>query len=111
VLKQGNSDKFESRSSDGVFLGYVLHSRAYRVLNLETNRIMETYEVTFDEIAPCPSPVFELAGPDRMGQTIFVEEKHDDADSGDPKPTQPVALVEPASTTSTNGPDPTSSTT
>jgi hypothetical protein len=40
VLKQGNLDKFESRSSDGVFLGYALHSHAYRVLNLETNHIM-----------------------------------------------------------------------
>jgi hypothetical protein len=23
-------------------------------------------------------PVFELIGPDQMGQTIFVEEEHDD---------------------------------
>lgn len=67
VLKQGNLDKFESRSSDGVFLGYALHSHAYRVLNLETNRIMETCEVTFDETAPCPSPVFEPTGLDQMG--------------------------------------------
>jgi hypothetical protein len=53
VLKQGNFDKFESRSSDGDFLGYALHSRAYCVLNLETDHIMETCEVTFDEAAPC----------------------------------------------------------
>jgi hypothetical protein len=52
ALKQGNLDKFESRSSDGVFLGYALHSRAYRVLNLETNCIMETCEVTFNETTP-----------------------------------------------------------
>jgi hypothetical protein len=37
VLKKGNLDKFESQSSDGVFMGYALHSHAYRVLNLETN--------------------------------------------------------------------------
>jgi hypothetical protein len=67
VLKQGNLDKFESRSSDGVFLSYALHSCAYRVLNVESNHIMETCEVTFDETAPCPSPVFELAGPYQMG--------------------------------------------
>jgi hypothetical protein len=66
VLKQGNLDKFESRSSDGVFLGYALHSHAYCVLNLETNRIMETCEVTFNETAPCPSPVFEPTSPDHM---------------------------------------------
>jgi transposase InsO family protein len=37
ILKKGNLDKFESRSMDGIFLGYANHSRAYRVLNLETN--------------------------------------------------------------------------
>jgi hypothetical protein len=80
VLKLSNLDKFESRSSDGVFLGYALHSHACRVLNLETNRIMDTCEVTFNETAPCPSHVFEPAGLDQMGQTIFVEEEHDDTD-------------------------------
>jgi hypothetical protein len=64
VLKQGNLDKFESRSSDGVFLGYALHSHAYRVLNLETNHIMETCEVTFDDILSSPSPIFKHVGLD-----------------------------------------------
>jgi hypothetical protein len=105
VLKQGNLDKFESWSSDGVFLGYALHSHAYRVLNLETNHIMEPCEVTFDEIAPCPSPVLKPAGPDQMGQTIFMEE-HDDADWVALEPTPPAAPVEPASTTTADGPDP-----
>jgi hypothetical protein len=111
VLKHGNLDKFESRSSDGVFLGYALHSHAYHVLNLETNRIMETYEVTFNETAPCPSPVFEPIGPDQMGQTIFVEEEHNDVDWVALKPTPLATLVEPASTTTVDGPDPTPSTT
>jgi hypothetical protein len=106
VLKQGNLDKFESRSSDGVFLGYALHYRAYRVLNLEINRIMETCEVTFDETAPCTSPVFEPAGPDQMGHTIFMEEEHDDADWVALEPTPPAAPVERASTTTVDGPDP-----
>jgi hypothetical protein len=109
VLKQNNLDKFESWSSDGVFLGYALHYHAYRVLNLETNCIMETCEVTFDETAPCPSPVFEPAGLDQMGQTIFVEEEHDDAYWVALEPTPPAAPVEP--TTTADGPDPTPSTT
>jgi hypothetical protein len=110
MLKQGNLDKFESRYSNGVFLGYALHSHAYCVLNLETNRIMETCEVTFDGTTPCPSPVFKPTCLDQMGQTIFVEE-HDDDDRGDPKLTPLAAPVEPASTTLADGPDPTSSTT
>ena len=53
ILKQCNLDKFESRSSHGIFLGYASHSHAYHVLNLETNRVMETYEVTFNETMHC----------------------------------------------------------
>jgi hypothetical protein len=52
---------------------------------------METCEVTFDETAPCPSPVFEPVGLDQMGQTIFVEEEHDDADWVSLEPTPPAA--------------------
>jgi hypothetical protein len=86
MLKHDNLDKFESRSSDGVFLSYALHSRACHVLILETNRIMETCEETFNETALCPSPIFGPTGPDQMGQTIFVKDKHDTANWGDPEP-------------------------
>jgi hypothetical protein len=51
VLKCGNLDKFESRSSDGILLGYTPHGRSYRVFNLETNTFVESYDVTFDETA------------------------------------------------------------
>jgi hypothetical protein len=61
ILKQGNLDKFESRSSDSIFLGYASHSHAYRVFNLETNRVVETYKVTFDETMPCSVSVFKSA--------------------------------------------------
>jgi hypothetical protein len=38
-LKKGKKlDKFEARSVDGIVFGYASHSRAYRVLNLETNQ-------------------------------------------------------------------------
>jgi transposase InsO family protein len=50
ILKKGKKlDKFEARSVDGIFFGHASHSRAYRVLNLETNQIVETCEVTFVE--------------------------------------------------------------
>jgi hypothetical protein len=54
ILKKGKKlDKFEARSVDGIFFGYASHSRAFRVLNLETNQIVETCEVSFDETQPC----------------------------------------------------------
>jgi hypothetical protein len=34
------------------------------VLNLETNQIMETCKVTFDETQPCSQHVFECVGGD-----------------------------------------------
>jgi hypothetical protein len=58
---------FDSKSSDGIFLGYANHSRAYCVLNLDTNQVMETCEVTFDETRPCSSSIFECAGDDEVG--------------------------------------------
>jgi prophage DNA circulation protein len=64
-------DKFETRSVDGIFFGYSSHSRAYRVLNLETNQIVETFEVTFHETQPRSHLVFECAGDDELGEEIF----------------------------------------
>jgi hypothetical protein len=46
-----------------------------------------------------------------MGETIFMEDEHEDADWGDFEPTPPTAPVESASTTSDDGLDITSSTT
>jgi hypothetical protein len=65
-LKRGNLDKFESRSFDGIFLGYTPHDRSYRVYSFETNTIVESCDVTFDETAPCPHGVFECAGDNEM---------------------------------------------
>jgi hypothetical protein len=82
ILKKGKLDKFEARPSDGIFFGYANHSRAYRVLNLETNKIMETYEVTFDETMPCTSLGFECAGDEEMAEDLFEEEKDEAGDDG-----------------------------
>jgi hypothetical protein len=64
-------DKFEAWSVDGILIGYASHSRAYRLLNLETNQIVETCEVTFDETQPGSQIVFECVGDDELGEDIF----------------------------------------
>jgi predicted GNAT superfamily acetyltransferase len=46
------------------------------VLNLETNQIVLTCEVTFDERHPHSQLVFESAGDDELGEEIFQEEEH-----------------------------------
>jgi hypothetical protein len=74
VLKCGNLDKFESRSFDGILLGYTPHGRSYRVYNFETNTIVESCDVTFDETTPYPRGVFECGGDKKMEESIFVDE-------------------------------------
>ena len=78
--------EFESRSSDGIFIGYASHSRAYRVLIIDTNIVRETCEVTFDETALCNSSVFEVAGDEELGTPIF-EDEEEEAAEGDAEAT------------------------
>jgi hypothetical protein len=53
VLKRENLDKFETCSSDGILLGYTPHGVSYRVFNLETNTVVESCDVIFDETVHC----------------------------------------------------------
>jgi hypothetical protein len=77
ILKKGKLEKFEARSSNGIFLGYANHSKSYHVLKLETNQVLETCEVTFDETQPCSSSIFDCAGDDEIGKKIFEDEEDD----------------------------------
>jgi transposase InsO family protein len=74
VLKCGNLVKFESHSFDGILLAYTPHGRSYRLYNFETNTVVESCDVTFDETAPCPCGVFECAGDKEIEESIFVDE-------------------------------------
>jgi hypothetical protein len=89
ILKRGNLDKFESHSSDGILLGYAPHGRSYMVFNLETNIVDESYDVTFNETAPCPRDVFECAGDKKMKESIFVDEELQGFDGDKDEPLLP----------------------
>ena len=43
--------KFDSRSDEGIFLGYSSTSKAYRVYNKRTMKVMETVNVVIDEFS------------------------------------------------------------
>jgi hypothetical protein len=112
ILKKGKKlDKFEASFVNGIFFGYASHSRAYRVLNLETNQIVETYEVTFDETQPRSQLVFECVGDDEHGEEIFQEEEHEHGDDEDGGVVPPAEHVPTTSTTVVDGPSPTPTTT
>jgi hypothetical protein len=89
ILKCGNLDKFESRSSNGIFLGYTSHDSSYRVFNLETNTVVESCDVTFDETAPCPRDVFECAGDKEMEEGIFLDDGIQGVDGDEYEPLLP----------------------
>jgi hypothetical protein len=89
ILKCGNIDKFESRSFDGILLGYTPHGRSSRVYNFETNTVVESCDVTFDETAPCPRGVFECAGDKEMEESIFVDEGLQGIDIDEDEPLLP----------------------
>jgi hypothetical protein len=86
ILKHDNLEKFESRSSDDIFLGYTPHDRSYRVFNLEINTVVESYNVAFDETAPYPHDVFECAGDKKMEENIFVDEELQGFDGDEDEP-------------------------
>jgi hypothetical protein len=86
VLKRENINKFESNSSDGILLRYTPHDRSYRVFNLKTNTIVESCNVTLNEIVPCPHDVFECVDEKEMNEIIFIDEELQgfDGDEDDP---------------------------
>jgi hypothetical protein len=91
VLKRGNLDKFESRSSDGILLGYTPHGRSYRVFNLKINTVVESCDGTFDETAPCPRDVFKCASDKEMEESIFIDEELQGFDRDEDEPLLPSA--------------------
>jgi hypothetical protein len=114
ILKCGNLDKFESCSSDGFLLGYTPRGRSYCVFNLETNTIVESCDVTFDETTPYPRDVFECTGDKEMKESIFVDEGLQGVDSGEEDPLVPsTSSTEsvPAYTLEAETPQPTTSST
>jgi hypothetical protein len=114
VLKCGNLDKFESCSFDGISLGYTPHGRSYRVYNFETNTVVKSCDVTFDETAPCPRGVFECAGDKEMEESIFRDEGLQGVDGDEDEPLLPsTSLPElvPASTLEAEAPQATTSST
>jgi hypothetical protein len=74
ILKYRNLDKFESHSFDDILLGYTPHSRSYRVYNFQTNTVVESCDMTFNETAHYPHGVFECVGDKEMEESIFIDE-------------------------------------
>jgi hypothetical protein len=59
------------------------------VFNLETNTVIESYDVTFNETAPCPRHVFECAGDKELVESIFIDEEPQGFDGDEDDPLHP----------------------
>ncbi|GJT97520.1 retrovirus-related pol polyprotein from transposon TNT 1-94 [Tanacetum coccineum] len=67
--------KFDTKSYEGVFLGYSQNSKAYIILNKHTRKVEESLNVTFDETPP-PSKTSPLVDDDLdEEEAIKVTEK------------------------------------
>ena len=51
ILKDTINRKFDAKSDEDIFLGYSTRSKAYKCLNTNTNKIVESANVNFDEHA------------------------------------------------------------
>ena len=49
ILKDTTNDKFDAKSDEGIFLGYSTRSKSYKCLNTNTNKILESENVNFNE--------------------------------------------------------------
>jgi hypothetical protein len=114
VLKHGNLDKFVFRCSNGIFLGYTRHGKSYRVVTLETNTIVGSCDVTFNETSPCPRDVFKCASDKEMEESIFFDEELQSFDRDEDEPLLPSTSSPkfvPASTLEAEAPQATTSST
>jgi hypothetical protein len=112
VLKHGNLDKFKSHCFGHILLGYTPHGRSYRVYNFETNTVVESCDVTFDETALYPRGVFECPGDKEKEESIFVDEGLQGVDGDEDKPLLPSTSspeLVPASTLEAEAPQATTS--
>jgi hypothetical protein len=84
------------------------------VFNPETNIVVESYHVTFNETGTCPRDVFECASDKEMEESIFVDEELQSFDRDEDEPllssTSSPDLV-PASTLKVEAPRATTSST
>jgi hypothetical protein len=59
------------------------------VFNLDTNTVVESCDVTFNETAPYPRDVFEYAGDKEMLESIIVDERLQGINGGEDEPLLP----------------------
>ena len=50
ILKESRNEKFDVKSDKGIFLVYSTRRKTYKCLNVNTNKVVESENVKFDEL-------------------------------------------------------------
>ena len=86
ILKdRENVGKFDSQSNEGIFLGYSSTSKAYRVYNKRTMKVMETVNVVIDESSDSSSE----KGIEELPKEILPPESKEVQEIIEQEPTSP----------------------
>ena len=51
ILKESRNGKLDGKSDEGIFIFYSTRSKAYKCLNVNINKVVESANVKFDELA------------------------------------------------------------
>ena len=89
ILKdRENVGKFDTRSDEGILLGYSSTSKAYKVLNKRTRKVMETVNVVIDEASTLKS----LKATKQMPKSVLPLTLDSDQEVGDKNPSPPTSF-------------------
>ena len=80
VLKDEHLGKFDAKADEGIFLGYSLESKAYRVYVIDQQKVVESLNVTFDD-TKLPSLQIE-----KESESLEFENLSDDYYLGEDEP-------------------------
>ena len=72
IKDRENVGKFDSQSDEGIFLGYSSTSKAYRVYNKRTKKVMKTVNIVIDEVLDLDS---EKSSKERPKEILPLEPK------------------------------------
>ena len=93
ILKdRENVGKFDSQNDEGIFLGYSSTSKAYRVYNKRTMKVIETVNVVIDESSYSDSE----KGIEELNKEILPPESREAQESFEQEPASPSTLGTPS---------------
>lgn len=89
VLKDGNEHlgKFDPKAEEGIFIGYSLEAKAYRIYMIKDQKVIESLNVTFDD-TKLPSLQRE-----KDSESLIIENLHEDFSDTEEEPEVDTGII------------------